>query len=76
MRHVSYTNTSGAALDCRVLRLAGISDTSGTVIKEYLELKMKSFIYTPSLSGLYSVATKEEGVKQTMLSMKILFLCI
>lgn len=64
MRHVSYTNTSGAALDCRVLRLAGISDTSGVVIKEYLEVADdESFIYAPSLSGLYSVATKAEGVE-------------
>lgn len=63
MRHLSYTNTSGAALDCRVLRLAGISDTSGTVIKEYLNVAdEESFIYAPSLSGLYSVATKAEGV--------------
>jgi hypothetical protein len=63
MRHISYTNTSGSALDCRVLRLAGISDTSGTVIKEYLNVAdEESFIYTPSLSGLYSVATKAEGV--------------
>ena len=64
MRHISYTNTSGAALDCRVLRLAGISDTSGTVIKEYLDVADdESFIYTPSLSGLYAVATKAEGVE-------------
>jgi len=64
MRHLSYTNTSGAALDCRVLRLAGISDTSGTVIKEYLDVADdESFIYTPSLSGLYAVATKAEGVE-------------
>jgi len=64
MRHVSYTNTSGAALDCRVLRLSGTSDTSGTVIKEYLDVADdESFIYTPSLSGLYSVATKAEGVE-------------
>lgn len=64
MRHVSYTNTSGAALDCRVLRLAGISDTSGVTIKEYLDVADdESFIYAPSLSGLYSVATKAEGVE-------------
>jgi hypothetical protein len=62
MRHISYTNTSGAALDCRVLRLAGISDTSGTVIKEYLDVADdESFIYTPSLSGLYTVATRVKG---------------
>ncbi|MFA7538554.1 MAG: hypothetical protein WCY96_06320 [Candidatus Cloacimonadaceae bacterium] len=64
MRHLSYTNTSDAALDCRVLRLAGISDTSGTVIKEYLNVADgDSFIYPPSLSGLYTVATKAEGVE-------------
>ena len=62
MRYVSYTNTSGDALDCRVLRLAGISDTSGVTIKEYPNVaKDESFIYAPSLSGLYSVATKAEG---------------
>jgi hypothetical protein len=64
MRHLSYTNKSDNTLDCRVLRLAGISDTSGTVIKEYLDVADdESFIYTPSLSGLYAVATKAEGVK-------------
>ena len=64
MRQISYTNTSGNALDCRVLRLAGTSDTSGTVIKEYLDVADdESFIYTPSLSGLYTVATKAEGVE-------------
>ena len=53
-----------AALDCRVLRLAGISDTSGTVIKEYLDVADdESFIYTPSLSGLYTVATKVKGAE-------------
>ena len=64
MRHLSYTNTSGAALDCRVLRLAGISDTSGVAIKDYANvLSGKSFIYTPSLSGLYTVATKVKGAE-------------
>lgn len=64
MRHLSYTNKSDNTLDCRVLRLAGISDTSGTVIKEYLDVADdESFIYTPSLSGLYAVATKAEGVE-------------
>ena len=64
MRHISYTNTSGAALDCRVLRLSGTSDTSGTVIKEYLDVAdEESFIYTPSLSGLYTVATKLKGAE-------------
>ena len=64
MRHISYTNTSGAALDCRVLRLAGISDTSGVAIKDYANvLSGKSFIYTPSLSGLYTVATKVKGAE-------------
>lgn len=62
MRHLSYTNTSGATLDCMVLRLAGTSDTSGVAIKEYLNVaKDKSFIYTPSLTGLYAVATKAKG---------------
>jgi hypothetical protein len=64
MRHLSYTNTSDAALDCRVLRLAGISDTSGVAIKDYSNIASgKSFIYTPSLSGLYTVATKVKGVE-------------
>jgi hypothetical protein len=64
MRHLSYTNTSGAALDCRVLRLAGISDTSGVAIKDYSNIASgKSFIYTPSLSGLYTVATKVKGAE-------------
>lgn len=62
MRHVSYTNKSGATRDCRVLRLAGTSDTSGVVVKDYPNIaKNTSFIYTPSLSGLYSVATKVRG---------------
>jgi hypothetical protein len=64
MRHLSYTNTSDAALDCRVLRLAGISDTSGVAIKDYSNIASgKSFIYTPSLSGLYTVATKVKGAE-------------
>lgn len=64
MRHLSYTNTSAAALDCRVLRLSGISDTSGVAIKDYSNIASgENFIYTPSLSGLYAVATKAEGVE-------------
>lgn len=64
MRHLSYTNTSDNTLDCRVLRLAGISDTSGVAIKDYANvLSGKSFIYTPSLSGLYTVATKVKGAE-------------
>lgn len=64
MRHVSYTNTSGAALDCRVLRLSGTSDTSGVAIKDYSNIASgEGFIYTPSLSGLYTVATKLKGAE-------------
>ncbi|MDX9803884.1 MAG: hypothetical protein RBS96_07735, partial [Dehalococcoidales bacterium] len=64
MRHISYTNTSDDTLDCRVLRLAGISDTSGVAIKDYPDVASgKSFIYTPSLSGLYAVATKAKGAE-------------
>lgn len=64
MRHLSYTNKSDNTLYCRVLRLAGISDTSGVAIKDYANvLSGKSFIYTPSLSGLYTVATKVKGAE-------------
>ena len=64
MRHISYTNKSDNTLYCRVLRLAGISDTSGVAIKDYSNIASgEGFIYTPSLSGLYSVATKAEGVE-------------
>ena len=65
MRHlISYTNKSDSTLYCGVLRLAGISDTSGVVIKDYPNVESgKSFIYTPSLSGLYTVATKAKGAE-------------
>ena len=64
MRHISYTNKSDDTLDCRVLRLAGISDTSGVAIKDYPNVVSgKGFIYTPSLSGLYTVATRVKGAE-------------